>query len=145
MAIIESIPFLVIFLVLLGYSIGFFGVVHSGILQSIAARNYTFETFRHRSNLVYFRDNRFNMPIETIRYQLRGHRFHAIVSDESTNADGFYATERKIALGIPSKETPGRRDLNMILPENQRYQGRGVNPVWIKITYGICINPQCGD
>ena len=55
MALIESIPILFTIFILLNFSLGFFGAIHSGILNSIAAYNYTLETFRFRSDLMYFR------------------------------------------------------------------------------------------
>ena len=56
MAVFEIVPLLVLFVLLLNFVFGFFGIIHSGILNSIAARNYAFETFRNRTSLNYIRD-----------------------------------------------------------------------------------------
>ena len=53
MAALEIIPIVIIVVLLLSFSFGFFGVIHTGILNSMAARNYAFETFNHRSDLRY--------------------------------------------------------------------------------------------
>ena len=42
---------MVIFVMLMSFGMGLFGVVHTAILHSIAARTYSFETFRQRTNL----------------------------------------------------------------------------------------------
>lgn len=55
MAFVEAIPVLVMLALVFNFSLGFFGAVHSGILNSIASYNYTLETFRFKSNLIYFR------------------------------------------------------------------------------------------
>ncbi len=55
MAIVESIPVLFMLVLIFNFSLGFFGAIHSGILNSIASYNYTLETFRFKPNLVYFR------------------------------------------------------------------------------------------
>lgn len=44
MAVLEMIPILVVFVLFINFSLGFFGAIHSGILNSIASRNYAFET-----------------------------------------------------------------------------------------------------
>ena len=55
MAFAEAIPALFMLVLVFNFSLGFFGAIHSGILNSIASYNYTLETFRFKSNLVYFR------------------------------------------------------------------------------------------
>lgn len=55
MAVLETIPVLFMLALVFNFSLGFFGGVHSGILNSIASYNYAIETFRFKSNLMYFR------------------------------------------------------------------------------------------
>ena len=83
MATIETIPLIMIFVVLLCYEFGVFGVIHTGIMQSISARAYAFETFRNRSNLTYFRDT----PTTLNNFRQTGTRTHGIASEARTEAD----------------------------------------------------------
>jgi hypothetical protein len=54
-AMFEAVVLMIVFAVIVTYSIGFFGAIHTGIKNSIASRNLAFETFRNRSNLSYRR------------------------------------------------------------------------------------------
>jgi len=83
MAVFEIIPILVIFVVLINFSLGFFGIVHSGILSSIAARNYAFETFRNRANLNYFRDEDMGDELKYSFMTLFKSRFHDVISERN--------------------------------------------------------------
>lgn len=149
MATIEIIPLLLIFVFMLSYTLGAFGVIHTGILHSIAARNYAFETFKGRANLVYFRDT----PADQFRhFKENGTRIHAIQTEAGvqTNAT-FRGTERTIRVGFPN-EIEGRTKSihDRILEQGEvapgrRNQNLAVNPVWVKVQYGICINARCGD
>jgi hypothetical protein len=146
MAIIELVPIMIIILLLFNFSIGFFGVIHTGILNSIAARNYAFETFRHRSNLVYFRENVKGDDI--INYKDVGLRLHAIVSENKKSSDQFVATGRPIDF-MSKTESAGGVELHNSriydVIDGKRYTaGEGVSPVWIRPQYGICLNANCG-
>ena len=148
MAIFETIPILVIFLVLIAYMLGLFGMVHTGILNSISARAYAFETFRNRANLVYFRDREstgFN------HFANIGSRFHT-VNSETMVGDGLnaqYATLRPIAIGRePADSKASVSDHNervFGIQSRNRKGGVEASPAWIMTGYGICINAQCGD
>ncbi len=90
-AVFESIPIILVMILLLNFSIGFFGVVHTGILNSIASRNYAFETFRHRADNKYFRSK------SELPYNKKGFRFHGTVSELTKQDDNrFVATSRPI-------------------------------------------------
>ena len=146
MATIETLPLLIIFLILLGFSLGYFGAIHTGILNSIAARNYAFETFRHRANLTYFRDHR--DPVYTKNYYARAQvRFHSVASG---GHDRFTATERPISIGLGNSEEKGRDATTHntrvpALTNTSRNTDVSVNPIWVKASYGICINAVCGE
>ena len=147
MAAVEMIPMMVIVMFLIVFSLGFFGVVHTAILNSIGARNYAFETFRHRADLIYIREKNLDPVVE---YYLQGSRTHATVDTGPSQITEFPATGRRIDFLKPG-DTIGntenhhnnvitKAELNRrILPE-----AFGVNPVWIKVTYGICLNVACG-
>lgn len=150
-AVIEVIPVIIVIVLFLNFSIGFFGAIHSGILNSIASRNYAFETFRHRSNLVYFRNTGDPKTVQK-DYSKYNLRVHAIASEKSK--DGAYewlATTRTIdaftlSTRAADKEgSAGDHNKNVrTLNENERNQKVGVNPIWIKSQYGICLNSTCG-
>ena len=146
MAVIEALLMMVVFLTLFWYTIGFWGVTHTAILQSISARNYAVEIFRHRSNLWYFRGNR----ASPLKYHPTSVRLHGVNTDAGTGVVlEQYATERRVAM-FQENETEGRSS-----NEHQKAQGEvqvgtrndsiSVDPVWIKIQYGICLTAECGD
>lgn len=97
MAILEMIPIIVIVMLLLNFSIGFFGAIHTGILQSISARNYAFETFRHQPNLYYLRQpstdpaallEEFSAGNKGVAFESSlGNRVHGTTGKFSTSAD----------------------------------------------------------
>jgi hypothetical protein len=146
-ATVETIPLMFIFVALLSYVVGVFGVVHTGILNSIAARTYAFETFRNRANVTYFRDNVAG-PLE--HFQKIGDRIHAINSEKGNGELTFFATERPIRMGMGSLNVVGRDEavhmekVPLIAP-GRRNNNVEVSPVWVITQYGICINVQCGD
>lgn len=148
MATIETLPILVIFMVILSYSIGAFGAIHTAILHSIAARTYALETFRHRTDLGYLRDT----GGTKYYYGRIGARVHAVGVPESETANkDFRATERAIAKGLSGPEIQGRNDSTHNnsdsgvkgIDESKR-ASVGVNPIWIMVQYGICLNAGCG-
>lgn len=150
-ATVEAIPVLLVFVILLAYSFGMFGVIHTGILNSISARNYAFETFRNRSNVTYFRDNR---DSSFFSYRAVGTRIHGTTGEgfQRTNTD-FRATERSLRVGFGDLQPDGSRNninLHNELIYEQIQDGVenntvGVSPVWVKTQYGMCINAACGD
>ena len=154
---IEIVPILTVFVMLINFGLGFFGVIHSGILNSIAARNYSFETFRNRANLNYLRDLGTTVP--GLYYNKSGFRRHSILS-ESHNRQDFVATQRPIKFselktGTDSIATSeehlslvGQIDdskkVSEIFNGKTRQDGRArVDPVWLKTTYGICLTSAC--
>lgn len=154
---VELIPVLLLFALLFNFSLGFFGVIHSGILNSIAARNYAFETFRNRANLTYLRD--VDVGQKDAFYTKMNFRFHGITSEGHTDLD-WYATQRPIKFtdlknGVENKAK--KEDHGLVrqvadtgkasdvftgkTPEDGR---NGTSPVWIRVLYGICLNSKCG-
>lgn len=145
MATIESIAMLFVFVVLFAYTIGMFAAVHTGILNSIAARSYAFETFRHRTDLVYFRDEASSINANFKKYN---YRFHGVRA-ENASGDTWVVTQRNIQWGLSgSDESQGvPRNLasnhsvsNVIATGMEKDQA---NPIWIKTIYGICLNARC--
>jgi hypothetical protein len=147
MAMLETVPLLVIFVVLTSFGMGFFGVVHTAVLHSIAARTYSYETFRQRTNLTYFREDGSGTDASTaMNFSKKGWRYQAI-QHETDDRKKFVATTRPIAMGraiasADSSENTHNSDIYTILQRNER---TSVNPVWVMVGYGICLNPTCGN
>ena len=144
---LETVPLLVIFVVLMSFGLGFFGIVHTATLHSIAARTYSFETFRQRTNLYFFREDGSGESVSTaINYSRKGWRFHAI-QREGDSRESFVPTSRPIALGravaaSESNEQTHNEGIFQLLPRNERVS---VNPVWVMVGYGLCLNANCGN
>lgn len=158
MAVIEMIPIIIIVLILLSFSFGFFGVVHTGILNSMAARNYAFETFNHRADLRYFRAADSVAPDDENErekaYHEQNFRMHGIASEtRAKGADEPFVTTREITFGWDVTETElvsaesqtYHKDEVQRVRDGFRYTNDGVNPVWIQSSYGICLNMKCGE
>ena len=158
---IETVPLLVIFIVLLGFGLGFFSVIQTAIMNSMAARTYAFETFRNRADLTIFRDTSVSGSQNIYQYSKWGSRFHT-VNDERIPAsvtNGTYATKRPIlfdsfrSFSPPptsgSSSSGGLENLhnNKIYETalQDRYKSKGVSPAWVMVGYGICLNANCGN
>lgn len=163
MALIESIPVLFMMVLVFNFSLGFFFAVHSGILNSIGSYNYTLETFRFKSNLMYFRPGG-----GTTNYSKSLNRVHGITQDGSTSQSGkedkgkwpatirpitfnYDAADSKANLGGPqeSDHTFSRNPASTnIWKVDSKYVPTGSDSIqtpriWIKTVYGICINAEC--
>lgn len=155
---IELIPVLLVFALLFNFSLGFFGVIHSGIMNSIAARNYAFETFRNRPNLVYFRDSASSDFMKAI-YSKDNYRFHGVLS-ETASVDDWIVTTRPIkftdlkegvdATGDQNAHNQLVRQITDPGKVSDIFTGRtpddgnsGVSPVWIQTLYGMCLTADC--
>lgn len=145
MAVFEMIPIIVVLVLFLNFSIGFFGAIHTGILHSIASRNYAFETFGNRADLTYFR----NDPNGVGTFTSIGVRVHG-TSSENSSGQNWDASARKISFFNMSRsaveETGSKTEhRNTASLEEGRNTRLGVNPIWVKTLYGICLNAKCGD
>lgn len=146
MATLEIIPIVTVIILLLNFSIGFFGAIHTGILQSISSRNYAFETFSNRSDLTYLK-NTGDSPADLLPYNKLGLRIHATMSEQSSGVS-FVAAARKIAffekknaVDIEGEDVKVHSETsNLAAGRNEKIS---VNPIWIKSSYGICLNSQC--
>lgn len=147
-AILESVPLIIIFVIFFAYGMGLFGVIHSGILMSISARSYAFETFRNRANTNVFRTSR-NASAEKIYiFEEIGFRYHLSYDKEFGGGD-ITATAKPIVKGLerqPQGDDETTHTINIYedVISGERNQAVAVHPVWIMIGYGLCINAQCG-
>ena len=154
LATLEILPLLLIFVMLMAYSLGAFGIIHTGIMYSISSRTYAFETFRNRANLVYFRDNEKKGTADFRQFRDTGMRMHAVFNEErpTGRGDAWFPSERSIRMGMPL-EPDGQSRTNLDIHNSQVHQIQpkkrnsrvSVNPVWIQVQYGICINSKCGE
>ncbi len=155
---IEALVLMICFTLMVGFTLGVFGIIHTGILQSIGSRNYAFETFRHRTHLGYLRDSdpfgigaldSLDSYTNTTTKKGTNYRLHFTVS-EYADAGEIQPSERAISMGKVLNAT--NRDANFHLQisneanlvSGKRYDNQdGVNPAWIKVAYGICMNASC--
>lgn len=156
-ALIESIPVLFMIVIVFNFSLGFFGAIHSGILNSIGAYNYTMETFRFRSNLMYFRPGG-----GTANYSKSMNRVHGVIGDGYKKSDfdkgRWPATIRRIVLSTKGTNVgDGASSANLHSKSNRSGvwsiisgsapQDEDDSPkipeIWVKTVYGICINADC--
>lgn len=145
-AIIETLPLLIIFMTILGNMWGFFMAVHSGILSSIGARTYAFETFRNRADLTYFRDQEINSgdpyTKQKVNYYLSGLRTHAVTKPNNQNKFYPLAINYNKFSPAPSKASSSiqvQHSHDSIFSEH-RATNTGVKEIWIRSNYGMCLN-----
>lgn len=152
MAALELVPILFVIVLFINFSLGFFGAIHTGILNSMASRNYAFETFRNRSDLTYFRSN---AQTDKIHFSKNMFRVHGTISESqagsTTSAPNWIPSARTIdffsfnnrAADVVGNTTQ-EHDKTLGLEEG-RNQRVAVNPIWIKTLYGICLNASCSN
>lgn len=145
LAILETVPLIVIFVLLLSFGMGFFGIVHTAVLHSIAARAYSFETYRQRTNLYYFREDGSGLD-RPFNFTRKGWRYQA-VNHESDTRERFVSTTRPVTIGKGAEAGDANvethnQNIYQLPVRNQRYS---VNPVWVMVGYGICLNANCGS
>ena len=161
---IEMIPVLLLFALMFNVSLGFFGIVHSGILNSIAARNYAFETFRNRANLNYLRDSTdctTNPDCYQSYYEKKGFRFHGVVSEASGNSNENWIVTRRPTMfteaqtgvldpdGVSADHllvtqiSDGGKASDIFSGLHRDEAKNGLSPVWIRTLYGICMHSSC--
>lgn len=161
-AALEVVAIFAVVMILFNFSLGFFGVIHTGILKGMAARNYAMETYRFKSNLDFFW--REGTPLIS-KFRLFGNRFHGITSEYQQASENWVATARPISFvssfggtdleGKDLSRTPAvDTDSNMhntqifkikddgqpLLEDREQFSSF---PVWIRPVYGICINATC--
>jgi len=143
-ALLETVPLIVLFVVLVSFGLGFFGIVHTAVLHSIGARTYAYETFRQRTNLYYFREDGSGRT-RPINFSKKQWRYHA-VQHETDPRERFVATTRPISFGRGTDNVEANLETHnvQIFQLASRNERVAVNPAWIMVGYGICLNAQCG-
>lgn len=132
-AVVEMLPLLSIFVILFGLTFGLWTGIHSGALQSIAARHYAFEVINNRTHFIYHRDTE-NPAGDKSYYEKDGKRFFAIIED--TTNPRLIAEKKPLNLfGQDSLQITG----------DSSASAQQSNPIKLKTGYGICIDFECGN
>ncbi len=142
MSLVESLPLIVVLASLVGFLLGLWGMTHKHVLHSIAARNYAFETFRNRANLMYFGSGG---PTHT--YEQSEMRFHAVA--ESSNGSGLKAFTTPIRVPAQNVQNDPVSTHREKIWEDAQIPRIGeaqleANLPWVLVGYGICLNSRCG-
>jgi len=147
-SLVEILPLIMVMASLIGFLLGLWGMVHKNILASIAARNYAFETFSNRSNLIYFNDLR-GTSVNENSYEVTGLRFHGY-GDNSNNGISAFTTPYRFpaeeAVNEPVSLHTQKIWNSSLIPENGEAQdGNGTKNPWILVAYGICLSSECKE
>jgi hypothetical protein len=140
-AMMESVVFMIIFVFLAGYCVDFFTIIHTGILQSTAARTYLFETLEHRSYIDMLRQSD-ELPESQydhhLRFASKHYRFHATADEDqsSSDNDGAKASGRTIGSADDVSRQFGQ-------PGDLQSQENQTKVVQIRTGYGICLDSGC--
>ncbi|MGZ3726779.1 MAG: hypothetical protein ACXWQQ_13310 [Pseudobdellovibrio sp.] len=169
MAVIEAIPVLFMMVMIFNFSLGFFGAIQTGILNQIGSYNYALETFRYRSNLMYFRpgggEGNYSISQNRVHGTLADgseqdpnspddkSRWPATIRDITFNyvkgvAPSDAAADKEYSGGQSDHTYKGRGDNNNIMHVNSTYTPDGgphiqTTRIWVKTVYGICLNADC--
>lgn len=147
-SLVETLPLIMVMAGLLGFLFGMWGMVHKNVLASIAARNYAFETFSNRSNLVYFSDSR-SLSVSRNSYEVTGLRFHGYGDSAGSGISAFTTPYR-----FPAEENVNEPDdlhrqkiwnQALIPDQGEAQDGSGTKKPWILVGYGICLSSSCKE
>jgi hypothetical protein len=141
-ALIEAVAFLMAFVILLVFTVDTFTAIHTGIVNSIGARTYAFQTFSHRADLRVFRESLNPDPGQKLDpgadYSKLHERFHATVSEVAPPDEAFgYMSGRRLTQV---------REVVRDMPESRNpFSGKNkTSSIQIKTGYGICVDAKCG-
>ena len=137
-AVIETLMFLMAFIVLTSVTIDFYTAIHTGIVNSIAARTYLFETLQHRSDVAFLRDEDSTKGDGKVNYRGDHERFHMVADEDQPASDSSRtrAPGRKITAakdGVSRSVNDGRLDSN----------NNKTEVIFIKTGYGMCVDSRC--
>jgi len=165
---LEAIPIIWIMFVFLGVTLGSWGIVHTAILHSIAARNHTYFMFNQRSDLSYLRDftdieydkgGKFSFKVVNRYYRKEGEdgvgmRYLFIQSRGGSGETR--ATLRRVDFRQPPDSIKEASDSEKFISDSQHTEIKStvgadrndeakVDPAWIMVGYGICLESSCGE
>ena len=163
LALIEVIPLIIIFSLLLSYSTGFVASIHKSILFSTAARLRAIQRIENRSDstVMYFLDIPKNAPksleqeIASVdNYKAIGFHWHGIVE---TDREAFVTTKTPPSLPttpIVKPESPLRPltkdeithlDRITYTPPSDFNTAKRILNISPKVGYGFCVTATCGQ
>ena|ERR1700722_16276966 len=146
-AMFEGLVFMVAFVILTIYVFDTFTAIHTGIVNSIGARTYLFETLQHRSNIRYLRysdeqsvNGRGPGSKEDFRNpQAYDQRFHVVTDeDESIDGDNSIKNPARRLTGVKSGDQ-GRQ----MSSTGSNSSSNKTSIIYIKEGYGICLDAGC--
>jgi len=145
-SLVETLPLIIVMSSLIGFLLGMWGMVHKNILASIASRNYAFETFNNRSNLVYFNDVR-TLATNANSFELSGMRFHGY--GEGGEGIKAFTTPYRFPAQETTNEPPELHRTRIwsqaIIPDaGEGQEDGGTKSPWVLIGYGMCLDSNCG-
>ena len=165
MAVLEALPIIWVMFILLGATLGSWGIVHTSILHSIAARNYNFFLFNNRSDLAYLRDFSKQDGYVGLKAEVHG-RYYRIDNSTGHGKRFSYIVAKLPTLTTETQATLRRVDFRNITYDDRdkfleggyahtnidtankvpdRNKKTKVEPAWIMVGYGICLSANCGD
>lgn len=164
LVILEAIPLIWVMFVLMGATLGSWGIAHTAALNSIAARNYIFFLFNNRADLSYLRDfssvneypsAQLSRDFSRRYFKTKGERFSYINKEGVRNTRVAYATQRPVSFGKNMEYTHTnellRRPVNSArvyreVPDGGRNKKRDARgKAWIMVGYGICLCACCDN
>ncbi len=146
LAVLETVPMIFVFVSLVGFTIGFYGVTQKMILHSIASRAYGFEQIRHRANITYLRDVGTDGPINS--YQITQHRYFTVREPGTGNT--FIAAKMGLDYRVRSPGGAASPDAHNTsaygdILRQRRNDRHYFDSVWVKVGHGICLRANCGE
>ncbi len=146
LAVLETIPMIFVFVALVGFTIGFYGVTQKMILSSIASRAYGFEQIRHRANVSYLRDVRGGSDNS---YNITEHRYFT-VREPGLDGAVFIAAKMNIDYRDRSPDVASNPDAHNStaygdISRQRRNERHYFKNVWVKVGHGICLTSGCGE
>ena len=133
-AMVEMLPLLFIFVILFGLTFGLWASIHTGMLQSIAARHYAFQVLNNRTHFIYHRDTSKPNNKETY-YGKDRKRFFAII-------EGYTGDDPKL---VGQKSTINLFNKGVLNVSEHSGDSGQSNPILLKTGYGICLDFKCEE
>lgn len=142
-AAVEGVVFLLALVVMAVYAIDYYTAIQTGILGSIQARAYLFETLRHRPSADYLRYDR-SSDVRFSNANENYERLH-MVNDEDYPPDN---TNQIPAVGrvITASDESFRNKGQLGAPNQLGFsENNKTSTLFIKSGYGICTDSQCPE
>ena len=137
-AIVEAVTFLMVFIIFTLYVIDLFSAIHTGIVNSIAARTYLFETLQHRADIGWLRQEDSTGAKRERHYVLEHERFHTVTDEDTPPSDKTIRAPARVLTQVNTDDIISKVQ-NSGLDSNKNQ----TTSIRIKSGYGICLDAQC--